>query len=214
MQYSIEMEGFIVSEFIEFIDTPDIFGEIVTSFDRRLEFRKSGICSNKEIVNEPTDRDKQSNHLTVLCNSPGCGKSTAMMHLPLSAAYQSYHRRRTFDKMEPLRVTADPPIVCALTFNSGMQAGPRSLGMRMLFGTIKAMGCGYEPTWGQFCNDFKDCERVSGLQAVGIVRRLFGEDRLMLIIVDELIKANIEGAMTYDETAMWELGAVMAVQIF
>ena len=77
------------------------------------------------------------------------------------------------------------------------------------------MGCGYEPTWDQFCNDFKDCERVSGLQAVGIVRRLFGEDRLMLIIVDELIKANIEGAMAYDETtAMWELGAVMAVQIF
>ena len=156
------MEGFIVREFIQFIDTPDIFGEIVASFDRRLEFRKSGISSNKEIVNEPTDRDKQSNHLTVLSNSPGCGKSTAMMHLPLSAAYQSYHRRRTFDSMEPLRVSANPPIVCAITFNSGMQAGPRSLGMRMLFGAMAAMGCGYGLHWNKFYEDFKDCESVSG----------------------------------------------------
>ena len=215
LQYSIEKKGYIVREFVQFIDIPDMFGEIVTSFDRRLEMRKSaGISSNKEVDDQKAELegevvDKQVNHLTVLSNCPGSGKSTAMMHFPLSEAYKSYHRRRTFDKMEPLRVTADPPIVCALTFNSGMEDGARSLGMRILFGTMKAMGCEYKGTWDQFCNDFKDCERVSGLQAVGIVRRLFGEDRLMLIIVDELIKANIEGAMTYDATAMRELGMIL-----
>ena len=125
------------------------------------------MCSNKEVGAqkvecEGAENDKQVNHLTVLSNSPGTGKSTAMMHFPLSAAYKSYHRRRTFDNMEPLWVNADPPIVCALTFNSAMQAGPRSLGMRMLFGAMAAMGCGYGLHWNKFYEDFKDCESVSG----------------------------------------------------
>jgi hypothetical protein len=125
----------------------------VTSFDRQLEIRKSADIEGEE-------DEKRGNHLTVLSNSAGSGKSTAMMHFPLSEAYKSYHRRRTFDHTEPLRVTTDPPIICALTFNSGMDDGPRSLGMRMLFGTMKAMGCGYKPKWKQFCKDFKDCESV------------------------------------------------------
>ena len=42
LQYSIEMNGFIVSEFIQFIDIPDKFEEIVTSFDRRLKNTEIG----------------------------------------------------------------------------------------------------------------------------------------------------------------------------
>ena len=103
LQYSIGKKGYIVNEFVQFIDIPDIFGEIVTSFDRRLEIRKSAEIEGEE-------DDKQGNHLTVLSNSPGSGKSTAMMHFPFSEAYKSCHRRRTFDHTEPLR---DPPIVCA-----------------------------------------------------------------------------------------------------
>ena len=81
LQYSIEMNGFIVREFIQFIDIPDKFEEIVTSFDRRLKTRKSaGMCSNKEVGAqkvecEGAENDKQVNHLTVLSNSPGTGKA-------------------------------------------------------------------------------------------------------------------------------------------
>ena len=46
-------------------------------------------------------------------------------------------------------------------------------------------------------------------EAVDIIRRLFGKDRLMLIIMDELIKANNERTMQYDATAMRELGTIL-----
>ena len=97
LQYnSIGKKGYIVNEFVQFIDIPDIFGEILTSFDRRLEIRKSADIEGEE-------DDKQGNHLTVLSTSPGSGKSTAMMHFPLSEAYKSCHRRRTL-----LSITRNP----------------------------------------------------------------------------------------------------------
>ena len=54
------------------------------------------------------------------------------------------------------------PIVCALTFNSAMSGGSQVLGVRMLFGTMKAMGCGYKVTLKQFCKDYKDYGYLSG----------------------------------------------------
>ena len=210
-QYSLNMKEYIVLEFLPFVDIPDIFEEIVASLEKRYENRKKSLKSSPPNHDNSYDtikaknakQDKILNHLTVLSNAPGCGKSTAMMHFPLSAAYRNYYNRRTL--CDTFKVVDDPPIICALTYNSGMDGGPLSVGMRILFGTMKAMGLCNDLQWKQFSEDFKDCESIRALKAVDIIRGLFGEQRLMLIIVDELSKAG-----KYDATAIKELGEILS----
>jgi hypothetical protein len=75
--------------------------------------------------------DKIINPLVALPGSPGSGKSTFLVHLPESAAYQQY-----------LNDTDRPAaIVSTLTFNSGMTTPGEAdaLGLRIIYGGMCAM---------------------------------------------------------------------------
>ena len=90
------MKGYIVSEFLPFIEIPYTFEEIVASFEERYESRNMGIIksSHPRIIRisvltsskKMRMKTKIRNHLTVLTNAPGSGKSTALMNFPLPAA--------------------------------------------------------------------------------------------------------------------------------
>ena len=69
---------------------------------------------------------------------------------------------------------------------------------------MKAMGCCGEMRWEDFSKRFIECENISGRNAVEIIRRIFGEDRLMLIEVDEVMKSR-----DYDQTVITQLGEIL-----
>jgi len=153
--YDIVHTEHVVSEELPFIDIGDIFEEIVISINKRFEKRKAAIEKSMN-PSHFREMDKIHNHLTVLSNTKGMGKSTAMVHLPLSQAYKNYHMKRVHCPLERLKVSDESPIVCALTYNSGMEGVSQSLGIRILYGTFMTMGCRYKHGWPQFCKEFKD----------------------------------------------------------
>jgi hypothetical protein len=140
--------------------------------------------------------DKIINPLIALPGSPGSGKSTFLVHLPESAAYQQY-----------LNDTDRPAaIVSTLTFNSGMTTPGEAdaLGLRIIYGGMCAMlGTELFPMeWEAFMKNFM-AQNITARYAVGMLRRLFGLDRPVLLLVDELIQA------TNDRAVMTELGTVL-----
>jgi hypothetical protein len=149
-------------------------------------------------ANSSAKADKKNNPLITLSSSPGSGKSTCVVHFPESAAYQQY-----------LKDTSRPAaIVSTLTFNSGMSPPGKedTLGLRIIFGGMRAMlGLKLFPEeWDAFREKFKaQTEDLKAKDAVGLLRRLFGPDRPVLLLVDELSKA------VKDKDVMGELGVVL-----
>ena len=183
-----------------FIELPTLYADIATDlacrFDSRLKARRGQM-------------DKSCNHLTSLSNSPGTGKTTALAYFPLSKEYLAYVRGRLGCQDAGLNISDEPPIVSLITFNSDMEGGAKSIGMRIVYGAMKCMGLVHELQWRQFCKQYAelDVESFTALKAVRLLRRVFGEHRLMLIGVDELMKA--EGG--YDVIAMRELESVLGL---
>ena len=153
----------------------------------------------RSIAKNGTAHHKTQNPLIAIPGSPGSGKSTFIVHFPESAAYKQY-----------LKDTDRPSaIVSTLTFNSGMDSKiPKinDVGLRIIFGSMRAM-LGRELfslSWEAFLDKFKAIqESFSGCDAVDMLRRLFGPDRPVLLLVDELCKA------VNDKEVMMELGYVL-----
>ena len=82
-----------------------------------------------------------------------------------------------------------------------MDGGPDSLGARILYGAVRAMGLSENVQWRDFS---KNIEAMSAFDAVRLLRRIFGAARPVLVLVDELSKAT-----KYDATAMAELGVLL-----
>ena len=170
--------GHIVAELLPYRDRSDEAERVVRALKSR--------CADRVGVEDP--RDKTLNPLITIPGSPGSGKSTFFAHFPESTAFQTFLGSRS-------------PIVSTLTYNSGMDGGPASIGLRILFGAVRAMGLADDLTWKGFSKDLEDIQAVDAVQ---LLRRVFGEDRPVLVLVDELSKA--EG---YDGTAMTQLGELL-----
>mmetsp|Transcript_12603 Transcript_12603/g.20961 ORF Transcript_12603/g.20961 Transcript_12603/m.20961 type:complete len:422 (+) Transcript_12603:161-1426(+) len=144
--------------------------------------------------------DKIINHLTALPGAPGIGKSTFMVHYPESESYKQY--------CQEYYPTNPAPIVSTVIFNSGMGGGPSSIGLRILYGAAVAMGIIDKLTlsWRHFAKSFSNqaeqLERAG--KAVDILRRLFGDERPILILIDELSQS------ADDVKIMKSLGNVLA----
>jgi hypothetical protein len=126
--------------------------------------------------------DKTINPLIVVVNGPGVGKSTFLVHLIEYPAYQQYCK-------------GVPPIFAPLTFNSGMSSGPVALGMRMLFGAATAMGHfkDVDISWDCFADTMlgreEDLVYLTASSAVETLHQLYGPERRVLLLVDELAAA-------------------------
>jgi hypothetical protein len=156
--------------------------------------------------------DKTINGLVALLATRGLGKSTELVQLPASAAYKEYAmtrllsdprtRRRVHHAHSAVSPTLSP-VVSVLSFNSEMENGANSIGLRIIFGTIRAMGLAYI-CWAQFVAKFKNVA-ISATEAVKMIHEGYGgEPRRVLLCVDELSKAGPD-----DEVIMDQLGSVL-----
>ena len=165
--------------------------EIVKAMQHRYQKRAA--------THERAAMDKMLNPLISIPGSPGSGKSTFIVHFPESAAYKQY-----------LQDTNRPAaIVSTLTFNSVMDTKcPKinDVGLRIIYGGMRAMlGLTRFPlSWKAFLEKFNAEESFLACDAVDMLRRLFGLNRPVLLLVDELSKA------TNDKAVMTDLGGVLA----
>ena len=153
--------------------------------------------------------DKSANKLIALPGCPGIGKSTFMAHFPESEAYKSYVKLRS----------SSSPIVAPFSFNSMMNSGEPMLGLRILFGAAECMVT--EETkkvragnWIEFYTSFSDFDNLSAEQSLSILRQVYGEDRLVIILADEISKAHLnfvdeQSNITAGKMIMTQLGIVL-----
>jgi hypothetical protein len=186
--------GFIVRQGIpyEAADRFDSAERIVRHMEARQELR---------LENPRAAMDKMINPLIVVLNGPGVGKSTFLVHLSGHSAYQQYCK-------------GVPAIIAPLTFNSGMCNAPVALGLRVLFGAATAMGRfkDVDMSWNCFAETLGaldgDLFHLSASSAVEALHQLYGPERHVLILVDELAAAAVveEGG---DEAVMRQLLGVI-----
>lgn len=188
----------MVEERLQHIPRKELNEDVVSACLERMDNRR-GARTNSH--------DKMLNFLIALQGTPGSGKSTAVVHYPDSPEYRQYHcERQSSDLPSHLRVSADLPVVSLFTFNSGMHSGPAAPGLRILYGALRGMGLVTDAqlSWDKFISLYDGFNDLTCLEAVGILREVFGTDRLILIGVDELSKSGAAA-----EAIATQLGAVL-----
>jgi len=148
--------------------------------------------------------DKSNNKLIALPGCPGIGKSTFMVHFPDSDAYQGYVQE----------ISDVSPIVSPISFNSAMGGNGTCFGLRILYGTAACMvisGTNMKQmsTWSDFYTIFGKYKDMSAPQAISLLRKVYGELRRLLLIVDEISKAKIFKMDVEDELVMRQIGVVL-----
>ena len=172
--------GHIVEESFEFIPREEEEKNIVGHFEYRKMRRQRG------------KTDKIVNALITTVASPGFGKSTLLVHLPLSKSYRNY-------------INNTSPIVSTLSFNSGMGfETPDVFSLRILYGASQAMGLfeNNQQTWFSFQKKWNYID-LTTIDAINILEKLFGFQRPIIILVDELSKAK------NDKLIMPQLGSIL-----
>ena len=165
--------------------------------------------------------DKSFNPLIVTPAGPGIGKSTFLANFPASPPFETYSSEYHISDGN----TNASPIVAPLTFNSQMNDTPLdgtpTLGLRILYGAARSMRqngilMSSEYSWSEFLNKFIVYKSFSAVNAVAVLRSVYGNRRVLLLI-DELSKADDTrpyslagpGGMTYDRSAMRELARIL-----
>eukprot|EP01031_Cornospumella_fuschlensis_P026496 gene26496-32020_t len=170
-------------------------------------------------------RNKMNNPLIAIPGSPGVGKSTFLAHFPNSAAYQQYLADLYQQKALPVR----PPIVVPFTFNSDMGLGGVKdkpiVGLRMLYGAAVSMAdnpyykkyeSGKELSFATFVDSFKHFSVADdALEASAVLRAVYGEERRLLLLVDEIIEAlpaqlNDKGVSIGSAAAVTSIGELLS----
>ena len=140
--------------------------------------------------------DNTYNQLIAIPASPGIGKSTFLTHFPVSTAYQTYAaKHHTSDD-----TTHACPIIVPLTFNSQMGDTPTddsaTIGLRILYGAARPMRqngtdihWSSQYKWSEFLDKFVYFKSLTVERAIYILRRVYGNRRVLLLI-DELSKAD------------------------
>jgi hypothetical protein len=180
----------IVEEFIEYVERNRESDLIADLMANRQRTRK----------NQLKPYDKNINPLIAIPGSPGSGKSTFLAHLPGSTAMMNYYGERSL------------PIVVPVTFNSMMgnfyknpttNAIEDTFGLRVIYAAAASMGLvgntKYQ-LWRTFVEEYSEFANISLEDALRILNKLFGENRPILLLVDELSKA------VNDQSVMREIG--------
>eukprot|EP01041_Mallomonas_annulata_P004430 gene4430-8829_t len=160
----------IVKENSNFIPRENVADEIVQCMKERKRDGHGGFTYH--------------NHLIALIGSPGMGKSTFLTHFPESEAYKRYLNGRS-------------PIVSTVTYsNMAPTVGVEAIGLRIIYGAAVSMGILDKQSypWELFYNTFisttvswGDAEEYN---AIELLQEIFGENRPILILVDDLSKSS------------------------
>lgn len=184
----------ISDEHLPYVDRPGDSARVISLMrarrrKRKLDLRKRGA-------------DKSRNRLIAVPGCPGIGKSTFLAHFPESVAFSEY--------INDIKAS---PIIASLSFNSVMGGGGTSFGLRILFGAAACMVNSKVssdfPLWNDFFDDFEDYGDLNATQAIYILREVYGRDRYVLLVVDEISKANSIENPHHDKLVMSQIGVVL-----
>eukprot|EP01041_Mallomonas_annulata_P007832 gene7832-16017_t len=157
---------------MKFIPYENVANEIVKFMEKRRKRRNDG-----------QGGDKSNNPLLALIGSPGMGKSTFLTHFPESEAYKRYLDGRR------------SPIVSTVSFSNDTptSVGVGAIGLRIIYGAAVSMGLldVQSYPWEQFHNTFISSWPSSTREvhdAIDLLRELFGANRPILILVDDISK--------------------------
>jgi hypothetical protein len=182
--------GHIVKQYLPYINREEANKNIVNYFKERRKARSD----------DTTGIDKSLNPLIAIPGSPGSGKSTFFVHFPDSNEYKDYCKG---DNNESLS-----PIVSTLTFNGEMNNYPVSFGLRILYGAARSMTLIDETVkWSEFTKEV-GIDDIEADDAVQLLRRVFGKDRPILILVDEVSKA-VKFSQDCDTKIMRQIGDLL-----
>lgn len=163
-----------MSQALNFVPRDGTAAAVVQCFRNRMVER------NK--AHNPTD--KRNNNLLTLPGTPGSGKSSFMAEFPFSAQFKQYAKARQQD--EGLDHT---PLVALFTFNSGMgYPHDVAIGLRIIYGVLRWTGS--TEMWKDFYDRHAHSKDLNAADAVAVLRQAFGDNRLILIGVDELSKTG------------------------
>eukprot|EP01031_Cornospumella_fuschlensis_P031091 gene31091-37574_t len=207
--YNSSMASIIVDEYFPFRGRET---EARAIAQRMLERQKSRAEAEAPV-------DKSCNPMVFIPGSPGTGKSAFLAHFPESEAYQTYVSQ--LEGSCAISGGGGSPIVAPLTFNSDMGHFVRkgyevipTLGLRMLYGAAVSMSSpgSKVPLWEDFAEDFQQYLEginadVSAKTAAEVLREVYGRERRLLVLVDEVSKAKPRGQA--DADIMTELGRLL-----
>jgi hypothetical protein len=186
--YSVGNTKFIVEQELEYVHRPDVHECIVQTLEKRSKARNE---------HPKAATDKMCNPLAALTAIRGLGKSTELVHFPASKEYLTYVAQG--QPHPPLA-----PVVSVVTYGSGLDGVSNSIGLRIIYGAICAMGLAKDLDWVRFATKYQHVA-ISATAAVQMVREGYGgESRRVLLCVDDLYKAGPD-----DEAMMKELGTVL-----
>jgi len=200
-EYNSSMQV-IVDEFFKYEEREVESTLVVNDFKRRQKERSA---STKKA-------NKSINPVVAIPGAPGSGKSTFLAHFPDSKEYLKYCKTQ-------------PPIVAPLSFNGAMTEYlliSHTFGLRILFGAAMAMRSSETvlqsveesskrdldtASWESFIETFEHYKFLSATGAVRVLKNVYGADRRILVLVDELSKAA--GNNKGDDDVMREVGALL-----
>jgi hypothetical protein len=187
----------VVTQKLSYQERPEEASRVCVLFGTRQEMRKKDPLGAS---------DKANNPLVALPGSPGSGKSTFLVNFPSSEEYLNYST--TFYGATMVDGSPMSPIVSSFTFVGAMNGGEALLGLRILFGAAKAMGLPLEVSWDDFYMvDYGKYHSLNAKQAVQIIQQIFGKERPILLLVDEISK--VKGPSNADALVMSGLGDVL-----
>lgn len=198
----------------------DLSGQLIVRehFDYMERLTESKLVVNSFLTRQHdrshrnTSADKSINRLVAIPAAPGLGKSTFLVHFPNSKCYQEYCGNI-------------PPIVAPVSFNGVMtechfnsvtETPTPTFGLRILFGAATTMRSpntallsSEEDTlrWIEFLELFKSFCNLSAIDSVRILRKVYGDNRRILLLIDELSKATPHDVS--DKAIMKEIGSVL-----
>jgi hypothetical protein len=173
----------IVAENFEYVERPQQQQDVVDAMLLRQALRKK----------TSTPGDKMRNPLITIPGSPGIGKSSFLANFALMPQFKEYVQDRA-------------AIISMFTFNSEMDEPPDALGLRIIFGAIRSMGLhdpAVPPEWEAFVKRHRHHHDLDAVEALRLLFRVLGEDRPMLLLVDELRIAKD------DKEVITQLGRVL-----
>ena len=159
------------------------------------------------VLADAPSRDRTRHEVIIVSSGPGTGKTSFM--ISAAEALDDFAFNQTHQR----------PLVITLTYNAQMSKSitkacrpdaseGQAAALRMLFGTLKSMGCTGLRDWDSVLLDLAPRGEHAGLWthiqdpawALKILAIWFGQRPAQILIVDELIKATCEASAYLHET--------------
>ena len=181
----------VVKEGLKYIPRNETARSVIKSFTDRFNLRR-------ERGDSP---GKNFNSLTTLPGIPGSGKSTFLVNFPYSKEYHAYAEMRG-----ETEGGLKQPIISVFTFNDLTGDDDFSIPLRIIYGALQ-MSSNMTESWEDFYTRHADEPNMEVYNALTLLRKVFGEDRLIYIGIDELEKV---GSFEEQKHILWRIGNILS----